>query len=110
MGGTSPLGGIRGWRQFRQRLVERVAPQQVLLFGSRAAGTHLHSSDIDLLIVSDEFDGMPWLDRLHLVLSLWDGDLAVEPLCYTVAEFERRSKQVSIVREAARTGIPIPLA
>jgi hypothetical protein len=52
---------------------------------------------------------MPWLDRLHLVLSLWDGELLMEPLCYTEAEFKKRSTEVSIVREAARTGIPIAL-
>ncbi len=110
MGGTTPLGEIRGWGRFKTRLIKRVAPTEILVFGSRAAGTHLHSSDIDLVIVSDEFEGMPWIARLHLVLSLWDGDLTIEPLCYTEAEFAKRSKEVSIVREAVRTGIAIPLS
>jgi predicted nucleotidyltransferase len=81
----------------------------VLLFGSRATGTHLRASDIDLVVVADAFEGIPWIERLHLVLSLWDGEVDLEPLCYTPAEFKRRSNQATIVREAARTGIRLTL-
>lgn len=109
MGRASPLTGIDGWSRFKTRLLRRLAPTRVLLFGSRAAGTHLHSSDIDLVIVSDKFEGMPWVARSQLVLSLWDGDLGIDALCYTVAEFERRSRQATIVREATRTGVSISL-
>lgn len=109
MGPASALKQIEGFEPFMAKLKRRVDPSRVLLFGSRARSQHLASSDIDLLIVSDAFEGMPWRERLHLVLSLWDGKLALEPLCYTESEFKTRSKEISIVREAARTGVPLPL-
>lgn len=103
----APLKDVPEFPRFLRRLKSEVAPSKVLLFGSRATGKNLHSSDIDLLIVSDFFQGMPWRKRMHLVMSYWSGSLALEPLCYTEAEFEKRSKEISIVREAARTGVPL---
>jgi len=107
VGKQTPLGDVPGLEEFLRLLKKKVAPSRIILFGSRASGRHLHSSDIDLLIVSDFFEAMPWRKRLHVVLSFWNGNLALEPLCYTEAEFEKRSKEISIVREAARTGVPL---
>jgi len=109
MGKKAPLSNVDGFDRFMRRLKRRIDPSVVLLFGSRARADHLRNSDIDLVIVSDAFNGMPWRDRMHLVLRLWDGEVALEPLCYTRSEFATRSKQASIVREAARTGLPLPL-
>jgi predicted nucleotidyltransferase len=109
VGEAPDLSDLKGFDQFIRRLKKRVAPSRVLLFGSRARGSHLRTSDIDLLIVSDAFEGMDWRIRLHLVVGLWDGDVALEPLCYTESEFAKRSKEISIVREAARTGVAVPL-
>jgi nucleotidyltransferase-like protein len=36
------------------RLVEALHPRAIILFGSRARGTHRADSDYDLLVVSDE--------------------------------------------------------
>lgn len=109
MGRSASVGEIPGFEQFLKRLKRKVSPSRVLLFGSRASGEHLLTSDVDLLIVSEAFDGMPWRNRVQLVLSLWEGDLTLEPLCYTESEFRTRSKQASIVREAARTGVTVPI-
>lgn len=109
MGRKTPLKGVRGWDRFLVRLRRRVAPAHVLVFGSRARGDHLNESDVDILVVANSFDGMKWIARVQLVQSLWDGDLMLEPLCYTEAEFAKRSKEISIVREAARTGIPVTI-
>jgi predicted nucleotidyltransferase len=94
-------------RTFLARLQDRFRPSLVVLFGSRARQDHLVDSDVDLLIVSEAFEGMGWRDRILRVIELWDGRVSLEPLCYTPEEFERRSREICIVREALREGIPL---
>ncbi len=47
-------------------------------FGSRVRGDWLENSDLDLLIVSDDFKGMRYEDRAKFVLELLDEDLLGE--------------------------------
>ncbi len=35
-----------------QRIISAIAPEKIVLFGSRARGTHRPNSDIDLLVVT----------------------------------------------------------
>ena len=49
------------------RLVERFRPSRVLVFGSRARGDALRDSDLDLMVVSEAFVGVAWLERTVLV-------------------------------------------
>jgi uncharacterized protein len=97
------------FRLFLERLDKRYHPSRVLLYGSRSRGEERPDSDIDLVIVAEAFEGVPWLERLHRVCRLWEGDISIEPLCYTPKEFELYSNQITIVREAARTGIPLSI-
>lgn len=52
-----------------QRLVERVSPQRVVLFGSRARGTARPESDVDLLVVY-EYEGSSYRAAADLLLAL----------------------------------------
>lgn len=60
----------------------------IYLFGSRAKGTALPDSDIDLLVVSPIFDG----DRLALAGKLWKAawkiDARIEPVPVGERTFE----------------------
>ena len=78
----------------------------MIFFGSRVSGRPGQDSDIDLVIVSDYFEGKRSKRALGF-RSMWNLDYAVDFLCYTPEEFEKLSKQVSIVREAIETGIEI---
>ena len=59
------------------KLIEQFQPQQVILFGSAATSSTLKDSDLDLIIISEKFKGLPWLERIFevlwtlKVLSLW---------------------------------------
>jgi hypothetical protein len=57
-----------------------------------------------LVLVSEAYDGMPWLERVYQAASLWDafemGDRA-DVHCYTPAEYERKRASLPVVREAA---------
>ncbi|MHA1144225.1 MAG: nucleotidyltransferase domain-containing protein [Candidatus Helarchaeota archaeon] len=79
---------------------------QIYLFGSRATKTHLRSSDVDLLVVSDKFDQLSFRDRIINIIQYWTEDrISLEPICLTNTEFQRRRNEISIIREAIRTGI-----
>lgn len=104
MGGSEVTEVESTIESFLVRLEGAFRPARVILFGSRARGDHLLDSDVDLVIVSGDFEGMRWRERLRRVLELWDGPVSLEPLCYTPGEFARRSEEISIVREAAREG------
>lgn len=45
--------------------------QKVILFGSRARGTHAERSDIDIAVVGGDFDAFYWAvkERVHSLLS-----------------------------------------
>ena len=74
-------------RRLVRRVVSRLKPDKVFLFGSFARGDYNEASDVDLLVVGD-FQGR-FFDRIGKVLELNDTSLSVEPLVYTREEFEK---------------------
>ncbi len=95
------------FRRFLDRLVDVLQPDRVVLFGSRARGTHRAASDYDVLIVAKRFRDVPWVQRAPLAIRLWDLHVDLEPICLTPEEFRRRSKEVSIIGEAVREGVVV---
>ncbi len=75
---------------------------RVYLFGSYARGDYLKSSDVDLAVISNHFQGVPFLRRLDIVNRIvWMkrlGNLEVLPL--TVEEVEEERSVV--VRDAKK--------
>jgi predicted nucleotidyltransferase len=70
-----------------QILVEEYRPQQVILFGSMAAGDTGEWSDIDLVIIKDT--SKRFLARLKEVALLCRAPVGVDYLVYTPREFEQ---------------------
>ena len=89
------------------RLIEEFEPSKVLVFGSRARGDALKDSDLDMLIVSDTFRDIRWLDRPVRVAEECDIRFGVELLCYTREEYERKRREFGIVRTAAEEGVDL---
>ena len=61
-----------------------------------------------VVLVSDAFNEIPWLERVYIAGSLWDGlemGSGAEVHCYTRAEFARKSASMPAVREAVWQGI-----
>ena len=50
-------------REVLPRLVEQFRPRKVLVFGSRARGDVLRDSDLNLLVVTEAFAAVQWLQR-----------------------------------------------
>ena len=71
-----------------QGLRSRLNVQSVVVFGSRARGDHWEDSDIDLLVLSADFEGLPSSQRIDVLLESWSGIPALEPFGLTPAECE----------------------
>lgn len=89
------------------RLLHRFRPTKVIVFGSRVRGEALRDSDLDLLIVAEGFRGVPWLERPVRVMEECDIRFAVELLCYTPEEYERKRQELGIVRTASEEGVDL---
>jgi predicted nucleotidyltransferase len=93
---------------FMSKVRDRFKIDQAILFGSRARGDELADSDYDVVLVSPDFEGIFFSQRSALMYDFWTyWPLEIEPLCYTPEEFETKSKQLGIVGEAVKEGIPV---
>ena len=98
---------IRKLKDFRNKLKENVDVKQIIFFGSRASGRSKKDSDIDLVIVSKDFEGKRFRYRPVELYEYWELDYPVDFLCYTPEEFNKLKNQVSIIKDAVETGIII---
>jgi hypothetical protein len=92
-------------KDFIQKLKKRFKIERIILFGSRAEGEALKDSDYDFIIVSKDFEGIFFTDRTSLLYDLWDSELSLEALCYTPEEFDKKAREIGIVKEAIKHGI-----
>jgi hypothetical protein len=63
-----------------------------------------------VVLVSQAFDGVPWLERVYQAGSLWDAEemgARADVHCYTPPELERRVARMRVVREAVSEGIDL---
>ncbi len=101
----------------RDRLIEAIADfmrrvdvEEAILFGSRARGEELSSSDVDLIVISSRFEGTRFTDRIAPLLEEWPRDLpTLEVLAYTPQEFERARHGTRIERTADEEGVRLRL-
>ena len=96
-------------RRFAARYLPRLKrlyrPAMVLVFGSRARGDALAESDLDLLVVSERFRGVPFVERASRLLTDLDLDIPAEVLCYTPEELARKGQELGIVSLALEEGL-----
>jgi len=91
--------------RYLPRLRRRYQPELILAFGSRTRGEGLAESDLDLLVVSERFRGIAFLDRASMLLAELDIPFATDLLCYTPEEFARKRREHGIVRLAMEEGL-----
>ena len=63
-----------------------------------------------VILVSEGFDGVPWLERVYQAGSLWDAaemGAQADVHCYTPVEFERKRAALPVVRWAADRGMDL---
>ncbi len=76
----------------------------IFLFGSYAKGTENEDSDIDIAVISDDFDDI-YDCMAHLMGMTWDIDARIEPHPIKKKDFEEVSDY--FVKEVIDTGIKV---
>ncbi len=94
-------------RKYLKKVKKNFRVDKSVLFGSRARGDYFLDSDIDLIIVSPDFENIPFRERMIRLLEWWNESIDLEVFGYTPKEFEKKKKQMSIVRQAMKEGIEI---
>lgn len=89
-------------------LEENMRVQRAILFGSYVYGSPGRWSDIDLVILSPDFKGVPYPKRLEMLAMLaWRAGVGdIEALGFTPEEFEKASP-ASLLGEVRERGIVI---
>lgn len=84
-------------KQFLQQIPKSIGIDQVIIFGSYLEGTATKDSDIDVIVVSDDFKNMSEDDRLTLLYRaarFIEPD--VEPWGFTNEELKQAGKQTTL--------------
>ncbi len=111
-----PTVNRRELSSYLSRVDDRWPMETALLGGARVADERgapeqrERGAEYVVVLVSEAYDGMPWLERVYQAGSLWDGLEMGAPAdvhCYTPAEFERKKESLRAVRETVRDGIDL---
>ena len=107
-------------RRELERYVSRVSGrwplEQAVLGGARVAdlrgagAQRERGQEYVVVLVSESFGGVPWLERVYQAGSLWDADemgARADVHCYTPRELERRVQRMRVVGEAVSDGIDL---
>jgi hypothetical protein len=102
--------------RYLQRVTDRWPVQRALVGGARvddlngAPPQRERGPEYVVVLVSEHFDGVPWLERVYQAGSLWDAyemGSRAEIHAYTPAEFERKVDQLAVVRAAVDHGVEL---
>lgn len=113
---SAPVLNRRELRRYLDRVEDRWPIQRAILDGARvqdeagAPPQRERGPEFVLILVSEAWDGVPWLERVYQAGSLWDGLEMGAPAdvhCYTPAEFERKRATLRTVREAIERGLDL---
>jgi uncharacterized protein len=106
----------RELRRYLERVDDRWTIEYAILGGARVADEHgalpqrERGPEYVVVLVSECFDGVPWLERVYQAGSLWDAlemGSRAEVHAYTPAEFDRKSTQLPVVRRAVERGLDL---
>lgn len=95
--------------EFLRKISRKHRLEKAVIFGSSVRGEFKENSDIDIIVISNEFEGKSPLKRPVKLYLEWNLDYPVDFICYTIKEFEELKKKPSIVREALKEGKIIEL-
>jgi len=93
--------------KFYKKLKRKFKIEKLILFGSRARGDNLKESDFDFIVVSKDFREIPFIFRASELYDFWEENVDIEPLCYTIEEFNKKKGQLGIVKTAVEEGVEI---
>jgi hypothetical protein len=107
---------VKELQRYLSRIGDRWPIDIALLGGARvddqrgARAQRERGPEYIVVLVSDAFSGMPWLERVYHAGALWDamemGDSA-DVHCYTSKEFDRKRDTMPVLRNVVSRGMLI---
>ncbi len=74
----------------------------IILFGSYARGDFSANSDLDLIVLSDDWGGKNYTKRLSLLYKIWDKHIDANFIPLTQKELEERLNRSIVLRDASK--------
>ena len=102
--------------RYAGRVGERWPLERAVLGGARVADLRgappqrERGPEYVVVLVSDAFDGMPWLERVYHAGNLWDASemgARADVHCYTPLELERKVASLRVVRDTVGDGVDL---
>ncbi len=94
---------------FLKHLKKELRVREVYLFGSRVYGVPLRDSDLDVLVVSEEFSKHSFIENMEALSRLWNGSFTLEIFPYTPEQIEKYRGRKTVITEALEKGVKIEL-
>ena len=101
MENTASAGDMRPLEPLLERIVARLAPEEIWLFGSRAEGRARLDSDYDLLVVLPDESPEAHLDVVAAWTLVRGLDIPADIVPCTRAEFEEEKHEIDTLARAA---------
>ena len=81
---------------------ENIKPQKIILFGSFSAETQREDSDIDLVVISEDFTGKDYWERIDILsAAIYTVFEPIEAVAMTPVEWQSGD---SLIADYARNG------
>jgi len=94
-------------KEYINNLRNRIEINKVILFGSILKNNFNRNSDIDVIVLSNDFKKMGFLKRLELLSHARIGssrEIPMDIIGYTPDEFNKLSKESIVLKEVKRSG------
>jgi hypothetical protein len=102
--------------RYVQRVDGRWPLERVILGGAKvldaqgAPAQRERGAEYVVILISEYFAGVPWLERVYQAANLWDAAEmrgAADVHCYTPGEFARKRETLPVVRAVSEHGIEL---
>ncbi len=116
MTSTDPNLNHRELARYVDRVGDRWRLDRASLGGARVADTRgappqrERGPEYVVVLVSQGFEGVPWLERVYQAGNLWDASemgAQADVHCYTPPELERKVRRLARVRDTVTDGIDL---
>jgi hypothetical protein len=111
---VADLVNERELARYVQRIDGRWPLERVLVGGARIEDTRgalpqrERGPEYVVVLISEFFAGVPWLERVYHAGNLWDAaemGAAADVHCYTPGEFERKREAIPALRAVSEHGL-----
>ena len=92
-------------QKYVEKICENYKIEAIILFGSYAKGTNNENSDIDIAIITDDFENDIFDEELNLMKLRRKIDTRIEPHLIRVKDY--KNAETPFIQEIIETGIKV---